>query len=173
MRKLIVLIGLAGLMAGVACEEIPEPIDPCDDNRWATSTRNGEPICLGQVEVTYFHANSSAAKIIMSARNEGPTMAPEIYVEFSIPVEGITLNTAYPVLEGKIYDADEITEGSLTLLVFDPPSQGKEGCIAGTFTLTAQTGGITTFNYTDGKFVYFKGAGTESSSLSPGCNPFN
>ena len=161
---------LLGLLI-TSCEKTPEPLDPCEDNEWATAVRNGEDICLGVVEVTYWNANTTSAKVIVSTR-DASTLTPEIYAEFSIPVEGVVLNTAYPVLTGKFFDADEITEGSLTLLVFDPPAQNKAGCMAGTFTLKAQAGGTTTFEYTDGKFVYFKGPGTESFNAPESCNPF-
>lgn len=154
-----------------SCEEVPEPSDPCEDNEWATALKNGENHCMGKVEVTYWNANTQDAKIIMTAGNE--LIAPyEIDATFRIPVEGVELNKAYPVLEGKLFGADPITEGSMTLLVFDPPAQGKAGCIAGTFSLKAQTGGITTFDYTNGRFAYFKGAGTGPIGSTEFCNPF-
>lgn len=166
---------LLGAVAVWSCEETPEPSGPCEDSQWATATLNGEAHCMGKVEVNYFHANTTSAKIILTARNEGPSLTPEIDVEFAIPVEGVALNTPYPVSTGKIYDADEITEGSLTLLVFDPPTQLEAGCIAGTFTLKAGINGTTTFNYTDGRFVYFRKTvqqSDQSSVASLGCNPF-
>ncbi|WP_421871994.1 hypothetical protein [Marinoscillum sp.] len=171
MNRFFMIIVFMGLVTFTGCEETPEPTDPCEDTQWATATRNGEDHCMGNVEVTYWNANTTSAKVILSARND-ESLTPEINAAFSIPVEGVMLNTAYPVLEGKIFGADEITEGSLTLLVFDPPAQGKAGCIAGTFTLKSQSGGISTFEYTDGKFAYFKGEGTELTGSTEFCNPF-
>ena len=156
-----------------SCEEKAEPLGTCEDNQWTRFNRNGEERCLGAVEVNYFHANTNSAKVILSARDEDAvSLTPEIYVEFSIPVEGAILNTPYPVIAGKILDADEITEGSLTLLVFDPPSSQKSGCVAGTFTLKAEAGGVTTFEYTDGKFVFSKGQGADNYYAPASCNPF-
>lgn len=171
MNKFLIIIALFGLSIFTACEETPEPSDPCADNQWAIANRNGEQYCMGNVEVTYWNANTPSAKVILSARNED-SLTPEINVEFSIPVEGVVLNTAYPVIEGRVFGADEITEGSLTLLVFDPPATNKAGCIAGTFTVKAQSGGITTFEYANGKFAYFKAAGTGPTGSSEFCNPF-
>ena len=175
MMKNRCLIGLALFFQIASCEETPEPIDPCKDNEWATALKNGEDHCVGKVEVTYWNANTQNAKIDIIAGNE--LIAPyEISASFGIPVEGIELNKAYPVLEGKLFGADPITEGSLTLLVFDPPAQGKAGCFAGTFNLKSQTGGITTFDYTNGRFVYYRGTVYESDfgdAENSGCNPFN
>lgn len=171
MKRLFTLTILMGMTSFFSCEETPEPLGPCEDNEWVTARRNGEDYCMGIAEVTYWNANTTSAKVIISARNED-TLTPEIYVEFSIPIEGVALNTPYPVLTGKIFNADEITEGSLTLLVFDPPAPNKAGCIAGTFNLKAKAGSLTTFEYTDGKVAYFKGQGTESFKPSESCNPF-
>ena len=155
----------------IACETDPGPSDPCADNEWASVNRNGVDICLGVTEVTYFNANSNAAKIVFSAA-EIDFLNPEIEADFSIPVDGVMLNTPYPVSSGRILKADPITEGNITLLVFDPPAQGKAGCIAGTFSLKSTVNGITTFEYTNGRFVYFKGEGTESYGPDDSCNPF-
>lgn len=172
MNKILLFSFLLALFI-TSCEEKAEPLGPCEDNQWAKVNRNGEEHCLGLVEVSYFNANTSSAMVILSARDEAAvSLTPEIYVEFSIPVEGVVLNTSYPIIKGKILDTDEITEGSLTFLVFDPPAFQKSGCVAGTFSLKAQTGGVTTFEYTDGKFVFAKGQGTESYYAPASCNPF-
>lgn len=171
MNKLLIVIWGMALLFSLSCEETPEPPGPCEDNEWVTALRNGEQHCIGVAEVNYFNPNTASAKVILSARNED-SLTPEIYAEFSIPVEGAVLNTPYPILTGKVFNADEITEGSLTLLVFDPPAPNKAGCIAGTFTLKAQAGGVTTFEYTDGKMAYFKGAGTALTGSTAFCNPF-
>jgi hypothetical protein len=179
MKKIYKSLGLTCAVAIAisfwACEKKTEPAGPCDDDQWATAVRNGEARCLGEVEVTYWFPNTESAKIIMTAGNE-MIGAREIDVEFSIPVEGLMLNTPYPVLEGKILGADQITEGSITFLVFDLPAQGKAGCIAGTFQLKAAAPGApATFEYTDGKFVYYKGTVRESdfgTADNSGCNPF-
>ena len=176
MKNYKCLIGLIlFLVFTISCEEIPEPSDPCDDNEWATAIKNGEDYCMGKVEVTYWNVNTQSAKIGITAGNE--SIAPfEISATFSIPVEGIELNKAYPLLEGEFFGADPITEGSLTLLVVDPPAQGKAGCFAGTFNLKSQSGGITTFDYTNGRFVYYRGTVSQSdfgNAENTGCNPFN
>ena len=176
MKNYKCLIGLIlFLVFTISCEEIPEPSDPCDDNEWATAIKNGEDYCMGKVEVTYWNANTQSAKIGITAGNE--SIAPfEISATFSIPVEGIELNKAYPLLEGEFFGADPITEGSLTLLVVDPPAQCKAGCFAGTFNLKSQSGGITTFDYTNGRFVYYRGTVSQSdfgNAENTGCNPFN
>ena len=170
MKKLFMPAVFLLALLFTSCEETPEPHGPCEDDQWATATLNGEEHCMGKAEVTYWNANTNSA-IINLITKQADAIDAEIHVDFSIPVEGVALNTPYPVKSGKVFDADVITEGSITLLVFDPPSVNKAGCIAGTFNLKAENGGITTFNYTNGRFVYFKGQGTESS-ISTGCNPF-
>ncbi len=159
----------------VSCEETPDPLGPCEDNEWATATRNGEEHCMGGVQITYWNANTEDAKIIMTAGNEA--IPPyEINAEFRVPVEGIELNRAYPAIEGNLFGADPIFEGSLTLLVFDPPAQGKAGCFAGVFSLKAGSPSATTFDYSNGKVVYYIGTVYESdhgTAENSGCNPFN
>ena len=91
-------------------------------------------------------------------------------------VRKTTARTHFSLLEGEFFGADPITEGSLTLLVVDPPAQGKAGCFAGTFNLKSQSGGITTFDYTNGRFVYYRGTVSQSdfgNAENTGCNPFN
>ncbi|MEZ4945600.1 MAG: hypothetical protein R2804_08740 [Cyclobacteriaceae bacterium] len=172
-NALTILLTVSVLLLNVACEEEPAPLEPCDDSQWATATKNGDEVCLGQTEVNYFNPNTNSAKIVFTAGNE-MIGAREIDAEFSIPVDGIVLNTAYPLSSGKLYGADPITSGTITFLVFDPPAQGKEGCIAGTFSLTAGSpNGPATFTYTNGKFVYFKGTVYVEDNISDNsCNPF-
>lgn len=172
-KYLIVLSTAIVLLFNVACEEQPTPIEPCNDNQWATATKNGEEVCLGEAEAIYFNPNTANAIIVFTAGNE-QTGDREINAEFSIPIDGIALNTPYPIKSGKLFGADPITSGSITFLVFDPPAQGKVGCIAGTFSLTAGTpNGPVTFEYTNGKFVYNKGTVYEEDNLGDtGCNPF-
>ena len=171
MRFIAILFSAALLLTCISCEKESEPSGPCDDNDWARVTKNGEEACLGYVEVNYFNANTSSAKIVFTAGNE-MVGDKELMVDFAIPIEGVALNTPYPVEEGRIYGADPITEGSITLLVFDPPSQGKAGCIAGTFELTASgPDSPVPFEYTNGKFTYYKSAATDVIVGTP-CNPF-
>ncbi|MFZ1806212.1 MAG: hypothetical protein WAU36_03265 [Cyclobacteriaceae bacterium] len=170
---LIILFITSTLLLHVSCEEEPAPIAPCNDNQWATATKNGEEVCLGELAVSYFNPNTANALITFNAGNE-LTGAREIDAEFSIPTDGIALNTAYPLKSGSLYGADPIRSGTITFLVFDPPAQGKVGCIAGTFSLTAGSpNGPATFEYTNGKFVYNKGTVYEEDNLrDTGCNPF-
>ncbi|MDN4164548.1 hypothetical protein QWY31_03490 [Cytophagales bacterium LB-30] len=169
----IVISALLMFVFFASCEEKPEPLGSCEDGQWAKANRNGEAHCMGAVEVTYWNANTNSAKIILFTRDESlTTLTPEINAEFSVPIEGVTLNTAYPLIEGKILDADVITEGSLTLLVFDPPGTQNSGCIAGTFSLKAESGGVTTFEYTEGTFVFAKGQGADNYYAPSSCNPF-
>lgn len=171
MNKIFLVTTLIFLLF-TACEETPEPSDPCDDNDWATALRDGEEHCIGVVEVNYFHPNTTSAVIIFSARN-ATSLTPEIYAEFTIPVDGVALNTPYPIKTGKILDADPITSGSLTLLAFDPPAQGKTGCFAGTFSLAAGSSSGPAIEYTNGRFVYYKGTVYAKDNISGnGCNPF-
>ncbi len=166
---MLVCIGL------FSCEKEPEPQDPCGDNDWARVEKNGKEVCLGQVAVDYFHPNTSSAVVIMTAGNE-VVGDKELNLEFSIPVEGVELNTAYPVKTGKIHGADPVTEGSITFLVFDPPSLGKAGCFAGRFQLrSASDPAAPTFVYTNGRFVFSKGTVYQShqgNADTNGCNPF-
>lgn len=170
---LIIAISLS--LIHFSCDESPSKVDPCDDNEWVTATKNGEAVCLSELEVTYFYPNTNSATIVFTAGNE-LVGDREIEAEFSIPVEGIELNTDYPIKTGKLYGADPIQSGFIRLLVFDPPAQGKPGCISGTFSLKAGTpNGPTTFEYTNGRFVYYKGTVKQSdqgTAVNSGCNPF-
>ena len=171
MKKLFVL-SLATLIW--ACEPAPTPSGPCEDGQWATALKNGADHCLGLVEVTYWNANSPSAHILFTAGEVGNK---EIQANFAIPAEGIALNQDYPLRDGTLYGADELTSGSIRFLVFDPPSTGEGGCIAGTFTLTADGPDTPVpFRYTEGRFLYYKGTTAESDNytdFSQSCNPFN
>lgn len=171
---LLILFTVSTLFINVACEEEHSPVSPCDDDQWATATKNGEEVCLAELQVSYFHPNTRSAVIVFTAGNE-VSGDREINAEFTIPVDGITLNTPYPIKSGDLYGADPITSGTITFLVFDPPAQSKAGCIAGTFSLTAGTpNGPATFEYTNGRFVYYKGTVYEEDNISGNsCNPFN
>lgn len=175
-KKIVCVAVIAICLGLLSCEETSEPVGPCKDNEWATAIKNGKEACLGGIQVTYWDANTANARLIITAGNEA--IPPyEISATFSVPQEGIELNKAYPLTEGKLFGADPLTSGSMTLLVFDPPAQGVAGCFAGTFQLEAGAAGSpATFTYTNGRFVYYKGTVYESdfgNANNTGCNPFN
>ena len=164
-------LSIVVLLGCLSCEKEPNPLGPCDDNTWAKVKKNGNDACLSEVDILYYNANTDVATIGFTAGNE-LSGARELKADFAIPVEGLALNTPYPLKEGSIYGADSLTEGSITLLVFDPPAQGKAGCIAGTFELKANgPNAPVPYEYTGGQFIYFKSA---SQEIVPGaaCNPF-
>ena len=173
--KIIVYLLVSTLMLTfISCEQedaSAEPPGNCNDYEWARVTKNGDDICLANVVVNYSYPNTVNATIGFVAGNED-TGDRELFANFAVPIEGIALNTPYPLREGSIYGADPITEGSITLLIFDEPSQGKTGCIAGTFELKAAgPDSPVPFEYTNGKFTYYKSTVAQVPSHSP-CNPF-
>ncbi|HNP19685.1 MAG TPA: hypothetical protein PKL31_14705 [Fulvivirga sp.] len=167
--KRVIYLGLFSLI--MACQESPIPVDPCNDGQWATALKNGTEVCFPEISVTYFFPNTKNAVIIFDA---GQLLMDEINAEFSIPVEGIELNKDYPLKEGKISGADPFTEGKINFILFDMPGQSKSGCIAGTFSLKANSPNApASFEFTEGKFVYFRSAmSQENRDSGTGCNPF-
>lgn len=157
-----------------SCEDTPQPASPCDeDAAWAKALRNGEELCLPELSVTYFFPNTPNAIIVFQAGN---LVDKEILADFAIPEEGIKLNTPYPLKQGTLFGADPLVEGSISFLTFDPPTPTKAGCIAGRFSL--KSGGPNapvSFEYTDGRFAFFKGTVQEDDRSTPqstGCTPF-
>ena len=159
LTKLCFLISLL-----MSCEEVVEPVGECEVYRWASATRNGEDLCLGTTVINYWNPNTENAYIGFTAGSTERVGIPEIDASFGVPVAGITLNTDYPLLSGKIAAADELTEGFISFITFDYPS-----CVAGTFELIAtDTIAGVTQTYKNGKFVFnFEG------TLNSMCNPFN
>lgn len=156
----------------MACKESPTPVDPCSDTEWATAVKNGVEVCFPEISVTYSFQNTENAIVVLAA---GQAVKKEINAEFSIPVEGIELHKDYPLKEGRIFGADSFTEGKINFLVFDLPSQSEAGCIAGTFSLKAiNPDGPGNFEYTAGRFVYFRGAMSQDKQVDGAvvCNPF-
>ncbi len=170
-NKIKRIIYLCAITLVVACEETPTPVDPCNDGKWATALKNGTEVCFPEISVTYFFPNTKNAVIIFDA---GQLLMDEINAEFSIPVEGIELNRDYPLKEGKLSGADPFTEGKINFLLFDMPDQSKNGCIAGTFSLKANNPNApASFEFTDGKFLYFMGVvNQDNQDDGSGCNPF-
>jgi len=154
---------LSLLVALFSCEEAVEPLGPCEGSIWASATKNGEEYCLGTVKTIYWRANTEGAYIALTAGTTDKVNISEIGASFKVPIEGITTNTVYPLIEGKIAGADAFTEGSLSFINYG------SGCIAGTFELKAvdSIAGVTQ-TYTNGKFIIDGSEGQDSN-----CNPFN
>ena len=166
------LFSIALILLGLfACEEAPESVTPCTDTEWAKALKNGKETCWGEVAVSYFNPNTKAAVIVFTA---GDVYKSEISAEFTIPEEGVNTNTDYPLKSGTVFGADPLTSGTINFIDFDPPAPGKKGCITGTFNLTAGVPGVpTTFTYTNGTFIFYRGTMFESDhDTGEACNPF-
>jgi len=146
-----------------SCGQEVESLGPCETSRWASATRNGEAICLVSPVISYWNDNTDNASIGFTAGMTDRVGVTEIEASFSIPVAGVTLDTAYPLISGKIASADEFTEGFISFITFDYPN-----CMAGTFELKSinSVAGITQ-TYTNGKFVF-----NLEGNVDTGCNPF-
>lgn len=158
----------------ISCENTPQPADICDeDAQWAKAIRNGDEVCLPELNISYFFSNTPNAIITFQA---GGLVDKEILADFSVPEEGVTLQTKYSLKEGSLFGADPLVEGSISFLTFDPPTPIKAGCIAGTFSL--KSGGPNapaSFEYTNGRFAFFKRTVQEDDRSTPentGCTPF-
>ena len=148
----------------LACEEEVETKKACTVGRWASADKNSQSVCLENMAISYWRANTSSAHIIFTAGSTSQVGVPEIEAEFSIPVSGIALNTNYPLKEGKLAGADPFTEGYINFINFDYPN-----CVSGTFELRAENSEIgVTQSYSNGKFVYDK-----LGQINSSCNPFN
>ena len=157
-NKLALFIGAIVLIGTVSsgCNEKEAEIAPCSGFLWGKAIIEGREVCFEHIRIIYQNENTPDAYIQLTMFNDLRNTGESIDAFFKVPVEGITLNTAFPAYDGMYYNAEVVESGSLTYSYYNASSlDALEKYSQGTFELTTQNPNNTLAQTViTGEFIY-------------------
>ena len=139
--KIIYIPLLPVLFLFFACENVEEEIEPCTSGYlWAKANIDGVEVCFEKVRYVEKNMNTKDAYIQLTIYNGLRNTDESINAFFSVPVEGIRLNTPYEAYDGSYYNAEDVVSGNLTFTYYNIDSNDKaeQRYAKGNFTLTTE-----------------------------------
>lgn len=155
MKKIIFLFILIPLTI-ISCKEEEKVLGPCKGFLWAKASIDGREVCFENIRLVYQNANTKDAYIQLTIDNGLIGIDESINGFFSVPVEGITLNTAFPAYDGDYFQSEEMVSGSLTYIYYDTTAPNKDDRYAhGFFELVTQNlNNTSSQTQISGEFIY-------------------